>query len=154
MDYIKEISEKIIVIDEVLTELNTQPLFQNTDFIVDNMSFESWLKIDFNYIAKNQIPISLIFTPTNLEIRLDRISEAIDWSNKDFEKSITIIKSVMKKLFTSYILVEYYGRSKTEINLFDKEGKCTNHFMYREGFSFNQKKEKKLYSPLYNMATL
>ena len=149
MNYTKEISDKVDMVNEVLDEIKIPRLLENPDFIVDEMSAETWLKINLKNKGENKIPLSLTFTPTGLEIRLDRIAEAIDWSDKDLKESNAIVVTMLKNLFTSHVLVEYYGSSRTLISLFGQDGKCTNNFKYWEGLSFKGKREDKLYFPLY-----
>ena len=149
MNYTKEVSEKVDFVNGVLDEIQAPHLFENPDFSVDEMSMETWLKINLNNGIHNRIPLSLTFTPTGLEIRLDRIAEAIDWSDNDLKESNAIITIMLKNLFTSHILVEYYASSCTLISLFDRDGKCTNNFKYREGFLFKGKRKDRLYFPIY-----
>ncbi len=66
MNYRKEILEKIVIIDEVLTELNALLLFDHPDVSLDDMSFDSWLKMDFNNTTGKQISMSLIFSSMDL----------------------------------------------------------------------------------------
>lgn len=149
MIYTKEVSEKVDLVNEVLDEIDALHLLENPDFSVDEMSMESWLKINLNDGGHNKVPLSLTFTHTGLEIRLDRIAEAIDWSDKDLKESRFAISTMLKNLFTSHILVEYYGSSRTLISLFGKDGKCINHFKYNEGFSLKGKREDRLYQPIF-----
>lgn len=149
MSYTKEVSEKVDLVNGVLDKINAPHLLDNPDFLLDDMSMESWLKINLNDRGHNKIPLSLTFTPTGLEIRLDRIAEAIDWSDKDLKESSTIVTAMLKNIFTSHVLVEYYGSSRTVISLFGQNGKCTNNFKYREGFSLQGKRENRLYFPIY-----
>lgn len=151
MNYTKEVSEKIDIVNGVLDEINAPHLLENPDFSVDDMSIESCLKINLKDKGQNKIPLSLTFTPTGLEIRLDRIAEAIDWSDKDLKESNAIVTTILKNLFTSHILVEYYGSSRTQISLFGQDGKCTNNFKYSEGFSLKGKRKDRLYFPVYSL---
>ncbi len=149
MIYTKYVYEKLDLVNGMLDEINALHLLENPDFSVDEMSMESWLKINLNEGDHNKVPLGLTFTQTGLEIRLDRIAEAIDWSNKDLKESRLAISTMLKNLFTSHILVEYYGSSHTLISLFGQDGKCTNNFKYNEGFSFKRKREDRLYHPIY-----
>lgn len=150
MNYIKEISDKIDLVNGILDKINVPCLLENPDFSVDEMSMESWVKINLNNKGQNKVPLSLTFTQTSLEIRIDRIAEAIDWSNKDLEESKEFVIVMLKNIFTSHILVEYYGSFRTLISFFGQDGKCTNNFKYREGLSFNKgKREDRLYFPIY-----
>jgi hypothetical protein len=151
MNYIKEISEKMGVVNKVLEKINVPHLIENPDFSIDEMSMESWLQMNLKDKGKNRIPLSLTFTPTGLEVRLDRIAEAIDWSDKDLKESNAVINIMLKNLFTSYVLVEYYGSSRTRISLFSQDGKCTNNFKYSEGLSLKGKREDRLYFPIYSL---
>ena len=149
MNLAKEVSEKIEFVNEVLGEIHAPNLLENPDFSVDEMSMASWLKINLNKNSQNKIPLSLTFTKLGLEIRLDRIAEAIDWSDKDLKESRPIASKMLKNLFTSHILVEYYGSSRTSISLFSRDGRCTNTFKYSSGISFKGKREDRLYYPIY-----
>ena len=150
MNYTKDVSEKIDLVNEVMDKINTPHLFENSDFSVDDMSLSSWVKINLNGKGQNKISLSLMFTQTSLEIRMDRIAEAIEWSSKDLRESKAIVMTMLENLFKSHILVEYYGSSRTRIRFFDQDGKCTNNFRYYEGFPFCKgKREDKLYFPIY-----
>lgn len=151
MNYTKEVSEKVHIVNGVLDEINAPHLLENPDFFVDDMSIESCLKINLKDTGQNKIPLSLTFTPTGLEIRLDRIAEAIDWSDKYLKESSTIVAIMLKNLFTSHVLVEYYGSSRTLISLFDQNGKCTNNFKHSEGLSLKRNREDRLYFPIYSL---
>ena len=149
MNYIKEVSEKIDLVNEVLDEIKAPHLLENPDFSVDYMSMESWLKINLNDKGQNKIPLSLTFTRDNLEIGIDRFTEALDWSNKDLNKSKTFVMKMLIIIFTSYIFVEYHGLSRTLIRFFDRNGKFTNRFKFIDGLSFKGKREYRLYFPIY-----
>ena len=99
MEYVKEISEKIIFINQILDEIKVAHLFENSSFIIDEISMEYWVKINLNNKGKNKISASFTLTLTGIEVRLDRIGEAIDWSNKDLIDS----KEVIKKLLKNYL---------------------------------------------------
>jgi len=149
MKYTLEISKKIEIVDVVLEEINVPNLLKSPDFYVDEMSINSCLRVNFVDKGENKIPLSLTFTPTGLEVRLDKVNEAIDWSDKDFMESNTVIKSVLKNLFTSYVLVEHYGYYRTRISLFGQDGMCTNIIKHQEGISFKGKRRDRLYFPIY-----
>ena len=149
MKYNLEITNKLKIINEVLDEIKVPHLLENPDFFVDKMSINSCLKINLIDKGENNIPLSLTFTPSGLEIGLDRIDEAIEWSNKDINESKVFVKSLIRNLLTSYFLVEYLGSYRTRISLFAKDGKCINVFKYYEGISFKLKRESRLYFPVY-----
>ncbi len=64
------------------------------------MSIESWLKINLKNKGQNRIPLNLTFSPTGLVVRLDRIAEVIDWSDKDLIESNEIVTTMLNNLFT------------------------------------------------------
>jgi hypothetical protein len=147
MHYISEISENLDMVNELFDKLGTSHLLENADFFIDSMSMESWLKVNLRNNEQNKIPLSLTFSLGGLEIRLDRISEAISWTNENLKKSNSWI--MLKNILTSYILVKYYGKSQTYISLFGRDGKCTNEFKFIEGFSLNRKRQIRLYQPIF-----
>ena len=150
MNYTKEITDKVGIVNEVLDEIRIPRLLENPDFMVDEMSMESWLKVNLKDKGENKIPLSLTFTSTGLEVRLDRIGEALDWSNKNLKESNAVVKSMIKNLLTSHILVECYGSSQTRISVYGRDGKCTNNFKYQEILSFKGKRKDRLYFPVYS----
>lgn len=150
MDYIKEIYNTISIVNNILDEIKIPHLLGNTDFIVNEMSMESWLKIDLVDKGQNKVPLSFTFTLSGLEVRLDRVTEAIDWSDNHLKESRNSVKSILKNIFINHILVEYHGSSITIISLFGQDGKCTNQFKYYEGFSLKRKKEYRLYFPVFD----
>jgi hypothetical protein len=149
MNYTSEIIEKLRLVNEVLDKLHVPTLLDNDDFSIDEMSMESWLKVDLRVESNNKIPLSFIFTQGGLEIHLDRVSEAYDWSNKEIKKSSSSLSSMLSTLLTSYFLVEYHGSGHTKIRLFSKNGKCLNVLRYTEGLAFIGKREYQLYFPIY-----
>lgn len=143
--YIKEIRERIELINSVLGDINISHLFDNSDFSIDDMSSETWLKINLRHNKPNKIPLWIIISRDSIEVRLDRISEAIILSDESFTNARLLLKTV----FTSYILVEYYGLSRTRIRLYNQEGKYVQVFNYHQGIPFWGKRESKLYFPIY-----
>lgn len=148
MNYSKVILDKVEIVNEVLNKIKALPLLENPKFLVDEMSTETWLRVNSEGIYKNHVPVSLTFTLDGLEIKLDRVSEAIDWSNEDLKDKIDR-KILLKSIFTDYILVEYKGAYQTNIIIFDSNGVTTNKFKYHEGFSLNKKRSYKLYFPMF-----
>jgi len=149
MNYSREIWKKIELVNNVLDDIGAAQLFENSSFSIDHMSTETWLKVNMSDKESNKISLSIIFTPYNLCLNLDRVSEAIDWSNDTINKAKMNVMLILKNILVSYILVEYYGMNRTQIRLFNQEGKCTNYFNYREGFPFFNKSKYKLYFPVY-----
>lgn len=146
----EQIFEKVQLMDEVLEEIGVPMLLNNSYFNVDEMSTGSWLRVNLDEIHENKIPLSLTFTTVAIEARLDRVSEALGWSNDDIWESRPAVKSILKNLFTNYALVEYYGSTRTRITLFDRYGHGTNHFRYYEGISFSMKRSMRLYFPIFH----
>jgi hypothetical protein len=151
MKYKDEIRNKLEFINEILNEIKIECISNNADFIIDDMSTESWLKFNLQNVEQNKAVLSITFTLTEIEIKIDRISEAINWSNKDLVYFKESIKKIFTNLLTNYVLVQYFGSSKTRISLFDNTGNCNNIFNYTEGISFKLKQESRLYFPIYSI---
>ncbi len=144
-----KLTDKIRVVDQVLIELKSSPIHENSIFSYDEMSTDDWVKVDLVIEAANWMPLSLTFSQLGIGLRLDRIAEAIDWSNQNLLDDGEIVTMMIKNIFTSYILVTYRGQSHTSMRLFSENGKQLHNFEYREGYSFNNKSEYKLYTPIF-----
>ncbi|WP_129717402.1 hypothetical protein [Pedobacter sp. SYP-B3415] len=64
MNYTKEVFEKVEIVSRVLDEFDASYLLESSDFSVDEMSMESWLKLNSNDKNENKIPLSLTFMQT------------------------------------------------------------------------------------------
>ncbi|NDV60154.1 hypothetical protein [Bacteroides sp. 519] len=151
INYSKEINKKIDLINSIFDELSVPHLLENPDFSVYYMSSETWLSVSLEHKKDNRIPLWITITKNTIEIRLDRISEAITLSDNFLKTSPANARLKLINVFTSYILVEYYGSFRTQMRLFNPEGECTNIFNYYQGISFWGKRKSKLYSPIYSL---
>ncbi len=82
MNYSKEITRILNFVNKVLDSIDKPNLLENSDFEVDEMSMDTWLKVNLIDKKINRIPLSLTIMPTALEIRLDRITEAYIWPDE------------------------------------------------------------------------
>ncbi len=145
----KEIAETMLVVNDVLGKIGAPHLLENDDFELDDMSGESWIKLNLRDRGSNSIPLSMTFTPTDVEIRIDRVAEAIEWSNKQILESRPAVMEILRNLFISHVLVEHHGRTHTRISFYGQDGMRTNCFKYYEGFGLKGKREDRLYYPIY-----
>jgi hypothetical protein len=151
MEYRNEIIVNIALVNKVLQELNAPLLLENDDYFIDDMSFDGWLKIDFKPPVDNMVSFSMIFTPSGLEIILDRVAEAIEWSHDQLQNSGEAAMITIKKLLTSYLLVEYYGQIGTHIRLFNSSGEFLTSFKYNMFFFLRRPSKSKLFMPIYSL---
>lgn len=150
MDFIQEVVDKINIVNEVLLEMGQSPLLENTDFVIDEMSKGSWLKVDIVDTGRNNVPLAFIFSKSGLSVRIDRIDEAIDLSDVLIRKSSTQVKAMLKDIFTCSVLVKYYGSVYTVMKFYGKDGSCTKTFRCMVLFLDKPKQKERLYLPIYN----
>jgi len=150
MQFDIKVTEKVAIVNNALDEINASRLFENADFSIDEMSTESWLKINLNSCNDSRIQLSLTLALDTLEISLENITEVIDWTNEQLRDYRYQVVNTLKNILTRNILVEHYGHSKTIIKILDPQGLCINKFTHMERFSWSrQKKKERLYPPIY-----
>lgn len=150
MNYSKELSRTLNFVNKVLDSIDKPNLLENSDFEVDEMSMDTWLKVNLIDKKINRIPLSLTITPTGLEIRLDRVSEAYVWADEYLIDSEPLFFNKLKNIFTSYTLVGYYGNSRTYFRFYNQDGSCNGTIKAYEGIvSIFGKRRDRLYLPIY-----
>lgn len=118
-------NDRINLLNTVLSELNVPSLFENPNFLVDEESLRSHLVvIKVNSFSKKSCPMVIMMEEDSIRLDIFGLNESFEWSEKDIKKSRDKIISFFKQIFTSYILIEYWGspHSKSSMSLFDKNG--------------------------------
>lgn len=145
----KTMSPAFLVIDEALACFGQNGIFDNNEIIIDkDMVWEN--HIQFKIKRKhNHTRVSFIISSGNIRIDIDRAEEIAEWSLDSVTNDKQIILEFLFTLLTSHIVVEYYGESKTQISMFDHEGRLVNTLKYQSGISFDRRRVARLYYPVY-----
>jgi len=119
--YDENIRSFIRQVDVTLNKLDQQSLFVNPDYSIDELSCESYLKLNFR--RQNSISFYLLFTNSEIEIGIDRIVEAVFLEKKSIENSPDILNEWITLLYTSYIQIDYYGATDVYVSFINNENK-------------------------------
>ena len=115
MTYKAEILDKIDIINQVLLRLNKPGIFENSDFSIDEMSVEFYLKL--NFVKKESVRFNIKISLSDIQIGIDRIDEAFTWPNNALEYDKKEIDNLIEQLLISTIKVEYCGSNYTKLYL-------------------------------------
>ncbi len=149
MKLAQEIKEQVDLINEVLISLKQPLILENSDFLIDEMSAERYLKI--KYTPSNHINFTITFTPFGIQIDIDRIPEAYDVSIEYFNTNKENIKKFIVILFTSITKVEYCGANYTKIYFYSTSRDCIKTLKYIKGLYLKIGCERKEYKPIYTL---
>lgn len=148
MEYSDKILNQVNYINSLLKGYNEEPIFDNKNFIVDEMSWSEYLKITFR--KSDSISFQLICSSCEFQINIDRTNEALDLSSTDFSKYKPLIKNFLDFLFTSKVKVEYCGSNYTKIYFYDDNGNCVKTLKYVTGLYLKFGCKIKEYKPIYS----
>jgi filamentous hemagglutinin family protein len=147
MNFIQEITSKIKILNQVFAELNLPDILENTDFIIDEISSERYLKLKLKQEI-NGLNFEIIIPPKGMEINIAHANEIFSWSNDYIDNHHEIVIKSLKEILTSHILIEQRGKNVTQIFLFNQNGICVNRMKYINGISLVLTRQRKLYSPI------
>ncbi len=148
MKYDNKILEKIYILDLALKELNREPLLNNGDFNIDELTSGLYLKL--NLKRGVHVPrLSIMISPFEFLIDLDRIGEAYAYSHEQFLVHTENVKSQFKTLLTSTIKIVYCGSHYTKAYFFDSAGNCVGKIREITGLYLKIGCTSKEYPPIY-----
>ena len=147
MKYSDKIIYQVDYINSLLKGYNEKPIFDNENFMIDEMSWEEYLKINFKKAAS--ISFDIICSSNEFQINIDRANEALDLSSSDFSKNELIIKDFLDFLFRCRTKVEYCGSNYTKIYFYDERGNCVKTLKYVTGLYLKVGCKTKEYLPIY-----
>jgi len=149
LEFDKKMMPAIQVIDEALGELGATSLFKNPEVLINReLLLENHLQFEIKRNT-NHVPLMFWVMGGDIRIDVDRAEEISEWPSDLIIKDKNKVLSFLTSLFSSYILVEYYGFSHTRINFFSQEGQCVDTYKFQTGLSFKGKREARLYFPIY-----
>ena len=117
--YDEDIRSLIKQVDVTLNKLGQQSLLVNPDYSIDDLSCESYLKLNFR--RQKTIRFYLLFTNSEIEIGIDRIVEAVFLDKKSIENSPDILNEWITLLYTSYIQIDYFGKTDIYVAFLDEK---------------------------------
>lgn len=80
---------------------------------------------------------------------IDRMWECFEWGQRHIDSEPELVKSWIRTILTSHILIEHRGSGFTRIRFFNREGVCTNSCkLYDRIWMFGRAKFK-LYTPVF-----
>jgi len=148
MEYEKEVSYKIDLVNSALNNVKSLHLSENNDFLID-LSFNYKHYIKYSLKKLDCINIDLILTSDALQIDVDRVNEAFVWSDKQVIEDKNVIENFIKMLFTSTIKVKYCGPHYTKLYFFDDQRHCVKTLKYITGLYLKIGCKTKEYQPIY-----
>lgn len=149
MELVQEITEQVNLINEVLVNMNQSTLLENSNFLIDEMSSERYLKVKYDSLS--HISFTIVFTPLGIQVDVDRAIEAYDVGIEYFNSNKAEFKNLIKMLFTSRIKVEYCGSNYTKIYFYDIGGSQVKTFKYVTGLYLKVGCKIKEYHPIYTI---
>lgn len=147
MKYSDKIIYQVEYINSLLKGYNEKPIFDNKNFMIDEMSWEEYLKINFK--KSDSISFDIICSSNVFQINIDRANEALDLSSNDFNKNELIVKDFLDFLFTCRTKVEYCGSNYTKIYFYDGSGNCVKTLKYVTGLYLKIGCKSKEYLPIF-----
>jgi hypothetical protein len=148
MKLIKEIKEQVELIDEVLISLKQNLILENSDFLIDEMSSDRYLRI--KYTSSSHINFAITFMPFGIQVDIDRAIEVYDISMAYFNTNKDEFRKFIVTLFTSIIKVEYCGSNHTKIYFYNDNGDCVKTLKHVKGLYLKFGCKIKEYRPIYN----
>lgn len=148
MKYSDKIIYQVDYINSLLKGYNEKPIFDNENFMIDEMSWEEYLKINFK--KADSISFDIICSSNEFQINIDRAKEALDLSSSDFNKNELIVKDFLDFLFTCRAKVEYCGSNYTKIYFYDESENCVKTLKYVTGLYLKVGCKTKEYKPIYS----
>ncbi|CAN5373686.1 hypothetical protein BH10ACI2_BH10ACI2_15210 [soil metagenome] len=101
-------------LDEILVGLNASPILSNPDFLLEKDS-SGTNGVNFKVrssVNPNAIEMWLLVESWGIRLDIDGIREAFEWTNKEILESKDRVATLIKHLFTGYILVDTRRGSK------------------------------------------
>ena len=155
MEFSDKIQHQILLLDEVLQSIGTRKTFENAAFSVE-LGSAGYHQMVIHVTGSedgNNLPLSIWLQSESLRLDVCGLNEAFEWTDDDIFKSRADVVSFLRKLFTSFVLIEICGSAnmKSRMFLFDKAGALLEKFALR---GFVQKFsgwecEKVLYMPIF-----
>jgi len=146
MKYSDKIIYQVDFINSLLKGYNEKPIFDNENIMIDEMSWEEYLKISFK--KADSISFDIICSSNEFQINIDRTNEALDLSSTDFNKNELIVKDFFEFLFKCRAKVEYCGSNYTKIYFYDESGNCVKTLKYVTGLYLKVGCKIKEYPPI------
>lgn len=147
MKYSDKITYQVNFINSLLKGYNEKPIFDNENFIIDELSWEEYLKINFR--KEDSIRFDIICSSSEFQINIDRANEALDLSSSDFSKNEVVVKNFLDFLFKCRAKVEYCGSNYTQICFYDEIGDCVKSLKYVTGLYLKVGCKTMEYPPIY-----
>lgn len=152
--------ENVRLFDEILSEFDEPPLFENPNFrIYKNLDLSTdyavtYLIMESTNIVKNSLPTRILFEGKDLRIDIDGIPEVFEWTAKHIEDDKNAVLEIIKNLFAGYVLVEIRAASRF-VQIFDADGNFINAISHNNIlhmitglYLFRYKNYRKLYLPI------
>lgn len=153
IEFDQDVVKTISFFNSILADLNAPKLLENSDFnVYEGFTFERVLSLT---LAKDNC-VSLQTTLSDgIRIDIDLMNEFIEWTKDDIENSKERIVDFIKKVLTSYILIETSGSSRL-LHYFNNQGVHIGTDSYNRiifpflGFYLKSKNfNQVLYFPIY-----
>lgn len=138
-----EIEYLISIFDKVFGDLGQTPLLENEQFLLDELSFDKYLKFNSKEKA-GRIKIAFEITTAAVTFYIDRTSEIPEWTYAWIKENPLLFETEIKNIFSNTILIEYKG-NKTIINLLNGTGQIIRIYKFYNGLFLNLFSKKVIY---------
>ena len=128
MFFCEEINTQLLIINSFIRKFNEATIINNENYIIDDMSWERWLKV--NYVKNNRIPFSIVFSPYEFKIEIDQAYEIIDIDFSDFIKNKKEIQNILDDLYSCFIIIKKYGNFITVIKFIDNNNQSVRKIKF------------------------
>lgn len=146
------IQENIGLFSEALMCLSKPPIDENEDFYLDSgISSGVCIVYKFKKRCANDIMLSIIFSNYGIQVDIDEMTEAIDWSKEHLRFHRQEVVEWMIIILTSTIKIVYKGQSIKTIYFLNKNNEVINSLKRISGINLFGKVYEKQFRPIYDI---
>ena len=150
-----DIRYSIEFFDEILIELDEEPLYENKSFSPSVLT-QSMAIFDLN--IKTAVQLTLYFDDNGIRIDIDSLPELIKYLPNDIQRNPEKIKCEIKDILTLEIRITNYSKRYFEIEVLDNDQLIRHYIHGAMLFSWlslwRRKKELKVYAPIFGRKSL
>jgi len=155
MKFESQLQMKLDEISSIFTELGAPEIDVNTDFVIDPLSWEKWVKLNLITSGKNRANLAITLASTFVQVDIDGTNEAFIFPHKSPEEMSDSAKGIIRDLLSNFILIERSNYRK-EMHLFSMDGTLLKTFNLSTSVIgvvskfFVENRDKRLFFPVYS----
>ena len=145
---------KIDSLNSILKELGAPEIASNSDFEIDVLSWEYWLKFRLVSSDKNWVTLAITIAASVVQIDVDGTNEAFLFPQRASDDLSDSAKELIREILSSYILIERSNHQK-KMHLFARNGTFQRSFNLSTSIIgtvskfFVENRDKRLFFPIY-----